>query len=260
MTVTTTELSALTGIWTIDPSHTRIGFFARHAMVTTVRGAFDDFDGTLVIDAANPRQQHRAGLDRRRERRHRQRPTATRTCAAPTSSTSRTFPTITFASTRGAGRTATTSCWSATSPSRTSPAPVEIAVETEGIATDPFGNIRAGFEGEATISRKDFGLTWNVALEAGGVLVSDKVKIQLDVVAVKQACPSTLGRRRGHARRPPRRPRSLRLPGPSSGASRTGSAAGVSQPGPQRAARSARARPISTYSSRVCASEGSPGP
>ena len=57
----------------------------------------------------------------------------------------------------------------------------------DGIVTDPFGNIRAGFEGEAEISRKDFGLTWNVALDAGGVLVSDKIKIQLDVSAIKAA-------------------------------------------------------------------------
>ncbi|MGB8022189.1 MAG: YceI family protein [Candidatus Nanopelagicales bacterium] len=65
--------------------------------------------------------------------------------------------------------------------------PVEVAIEPNGVATDPFGNIRAGFEGEAEISRKDFGLTWNVALEAGGVLVSDKIKIQLDVSAIKAA-------------------------------------------------------------------------
>ena len=65
--------------------------------------------------------------------------------------------------------------------------PVELELEPTGVATDPFGNVRAGFEGEAEISRKDFGLTWNVALEAGGVLVSDKIKIQLDVSAIKQA-------------------------------------------------------------------------
>ena len=60
-------------------------------------------------------------------------------------------------------------------------------METEGIVADPWGNTRAGFSGEATISRKDFGLTWNVALEAGGILVGDKIKITLDVSAVKQA-------------------------------------------------------------------------
>jgi polyisoprenoid-binding protein YceI len=64
---------------------------------------------------------------------------------------------------------------------------VELATEFAGTAVDPFGNTRAGFEASVTISRKDFGLTWNAALEAGGVLVSDKVVITLDVSAIKQA-------------------------------------------------------------------------
>ena len=64
---------------------------------------------------------------------------------------------------------------------------VELATEFNGVAVDPFGNTRAGFEASVTISRKDFGLTWNAALEAGGVLVSDKVVISLDVSAIKQA-------------------------------------------------------------------------
>jgi polyisoprenoid-binding protein YceI len=65
--------------------------------------------------------------------------------------------------------------------------PIEIEVEADGVVTDPFGNTRAGFEGEAEISRKDYGLTWNVPLDTGGVLVSDKIKIQLDVSATKNA-------------------------------------------------------------------------
>jgi polyisoprenoid-binding protein YceI len=65
--------------------------------------------------------------------------------------------------------------------------PVEIEVELDGIVNDPFGNVRAGFAGQTEISRKDFGLTWNVALDTGGVLVSDKIKIELDVSATKDA-------------------------------------------------------------------------
>ena len=63
---------------------------------------------------------------------------------------------------------------------------IEIAVEATGTAADPFGNTRAGFEGTSELSRKDFGLTWNVALETGGFLVSDNVKLQLDISAIKQ--------------------------------------------------------------------------
>jgi polyisoprenoid-binding protein YceI len=63
--------------------------------------------------------------------------------------------------------------------------PVSFDLEFDGIATDPWGNIKAGFAAEAEISRKDFGLEWNVALEAGGVLVGDKVKLQLDIQVVR---------------------------------------------------------------------------
>ena len=63
---------------------------------------------------------------------------------------------------------------------------IDIAVEATGTAVDPYGNIRAGFEGTSELSRKDFGLTWNVALETGGFLVSDNIKLQLDISAIKQ--------------------------------------------------------------------------
>ena len=65
--------------------------------------------------------------------------------------------------------------------------PVELEVEFTGVAVDPFGATRAGFSAEADISRKEFGLTWNAALEAGGLLVSDKVKINVEAALVKQA-------------------------------------------------------------------------
>lgn len=65
--------------------------------------------------------------------------------------------------------------------------PVKLETEFTGTATDPFGNSRAGFEAETEISRKEFGLTWNAALETGGVLVGDKIKIALDLSAIKQA-------------------------------------------------------------------------
>ncbi|NBQ89716.1 MAG: polyisoprenoid-binding protein, partial [Betaproteobacteria bacterium] len=64
--------------------------------------------------------------------------------------------------------------------------PVTVDVEIGGVTKDPFGNTRAGFEGTATISRKDFGLTWNAPLEVGGWLVSDEIKVVLDIAAIKQ--------------------------------------------------------------------------
>jgi len=64
--------------------------------------------------------------------------------------------------------------------------PVTITWELTGTQTDPFGNLRAGFEGKAVINRKDWGVSWNAGLETGGVLVSDKITLELDVSAIKQ--------------------------------------------------------------------------
>ena len=185
-TSTITSLDQTTGTWAIDPSHTRVGFSAKHAMVATVRGQFADFSGALTLDGAAPEQS-----------------AAEVTIEAASISTSsedrdnhlrsgdfldvETHPQLTFRSTgvRYSGSDDFVMIGDLTI--RGTTRPVELKVELEGIATDPFGNERIGFSGETTISRKDFDLTWNVALEAGGVLVSDKVKITLDVSAIKQA-------------------------------------------------------------------------
>jgi polyisoprenoid-binding protein YceI len=187
MTTTTTEtaLAATTGTWQIDPSHTRLGFATKHAMVTTVRGQFDVFSGSLVLDGENPsrstatvevdassfasgnddRDNHVRSTDFLDVEAH---PTLTFTATSVRASGVDTFVMVGDLTIRGTTR------------------PVEITAELEGVSTDPFGNERIGFTGTTRISRKDFGLTWNVALEAGGVLVSDKVAITLDVSAVKQ--------------------------------------------------------------------------
>ncbi|HYN75364.1 MAG TPA: YceI family protein [Candidatus Limnocylindria bacterium] len=184
MTITT-ERSALTGTWSLDPSHTRIGFAAKHAMVATVRGSFGVFDGTLVLDGDVPANS-----------------SATVTIDAASFESGNkdrdahvrgadfldveSFSTLTFTSSevRPNGNDFVL-VGNLTIKDVTQP--VEIAVESEGVVTDPFGSTRAGFSGTATINRKDFGLTWNVALEAGGILVGDRVKITLDVSAVKQS-------------------------------------------------------------------------
>jgi polyisoprenoid-binding protein YceI len=173
----------LTGSWTLDPGHTRIGFSARHAMVTTVRGAFDEFEGTAQIDAANPGSS-----------------SAKVTIKAASITTGQadrdghlrsadfldveTFPELTYVAT-GVERTDATT-WVVTGDLTIKGVTNPVAVEFEyaGTATDPFGNLRAGFEGTATINRKDWGLTWNAALETGGVLVSEKIKLELDVSAI----------------------------------------------------------------------------
>jgi polyisoprenoid-binding protein YceI len=185
-TTTTTSLPAgLTpGTYVVDASHSEVGFTARHAMVTKVRGRFSDVEGTLVLgeDAASSSA------------------TATiRTASVDTRSADRdahlrsgdffdaeTYPEIAFRTTgvRGHGDDYLVD-GELTIKGVTRP--VTFEVEFGGVATDPFGNVRAGFSGSTTVNRKDFGLTWNAALETGGVLVSEKVQLSFDVSAIKQA-------------------------------------------------------------------------
>jgi polyisoprenoid-binding protein YceI len=187
MSVATQSLAELTGTWTIDPSHSRVGFSARHAMVTTVRGSFTDVAGTLSLDGDDPTAS-----------------SASVTIQAASFSTGSpdrdghvtsadildvaTYPTLTFVSTSarlGDEEDSYVLVGDLTVHGVTRE--VELAIEFEGSSKDPFGNVRSGFSGSTTINRKDFGVTWNAALETGGVLVSDKVKIQLDVSAIKAA-------------------------------------------------------------------------
>lgn len=181
----TAVVEDLSGDWTIDPSHSRIGFSARHAMVTTVRGQFKEFSGTAHIDTANPAASKvevtiaGASID---------------TGSADRDAHLRsgdffdndTYPDLTFVSTsveRDGDEWAITGDLTIKGVSK----PVTVVFESTGSAKDPFGNTRAGFEGATTINRKDWGLTWNAALETGGVLVSEKIKLDFDISAIKNA-------------------------------------------------------------------------
>ncbi len=179
----TTVIDDITGDYALDVTHTRLGFSARHAMVTTVRGGFNTFEGTAHIDAANPAA---SKVDLRIE-----------TASISTGVADRdghlrsadffdveNYPAITFVSTSVARDGAD---WTVTGDLTIKDVtkPVTIEFEQTGSAKDPFGNTRIGFEGGTAISRKDWGLTWNAALETGGVLVSDKVKLEFDVSAIK---------------------------------------------------------------------------
>jgi polyisoprenoid-binding protein YceI len=182
---TGTALQTATGTWEIDPSHTRLGFAAKHAMVTTVRGQFDAFRGTLVLDGDNPAASSATvEID-----------AASFTSGSPDRDDHvrsaefldvESHPTLTFAATSVRQLDGDRFVMSGDLTIRGTTRPVEISAELEGVTTDPFGNERIGFSGATKISRKDFGLTWNLALEAGGVLVSDAVRITLDVSAIKQ--------------------------------------------------------------------------
>jgi polyisoprenoid-binding protein YceI len=176
--------TTLTGDYAIDPSHSRIGFVARHAMVTKVRGSFNEFVGTGHFDAEDPSRSHvqltikAASIDTRNADRDSH-------LRGNDFFDMQNHPEITFSSTAvesvDAERYRVTGDLTIKGVTK----PVTVDFEYTGAALDPFGNQRIGFEGKATVNRKDWGVNWNAALEAGGVLVSDKVTLEFDVSAIR---------------------------------------------------------------------------
>ncbi|HWG99061.1 MAG TPA: YceI family protein [Pilimelia sp.] len=185
-TVTGRDLSELTGTYTIDPTHTQIGFVARHAMVTKVRGAFDDFTGTVTFDAADPAATavtvtiQAASINTRNAQRDAH--LRSNDFLAMDS-----HPQITFVSTglRVTGDATFDLTGDLTIKGVTNP--ITVPFTYEGAARDPFGNLRLGFAGAVEINRRDYGVTWNAALETGGFLVGEKVVLEFEVSAVRNA-------------------------------------------------------------------------
>ncbi|HPF79560.1 YceI family protein [Nostocoides australiense] len=168
------------GTWTVDPAHTEVGFVARHLMVTKVRGTFADVEGTVEVAPDVTKSTvdvtvQMASVD-------------TRSADRDTHLKSADFfdvenyPTMRFVSTSFDGERLTGDLTI-----KDVTKPVTFEVEFNGEQADPWGNTKAGFEAEAEVKRADWGLTWNAAIEGGGVLVSDKIKIVLDVQLLKQA-------------------------------------------------------------------------
>ena len=183
---TPATLNELSGSYTVDAAHTRVGFVARHAMVTKVRGAFNEFEGYIVVDGADLAASRAAltieasSIDTRNADRDGH-------LRSNDFLGMEEFPQIVFVST-GVKQTGATSLELAgdlTIKGVTNS--VTVPFDFEGGATDPFGNQRIGFEGAVSISRKDYGITWNAALETGGVLVSDKIVLELEVSAIRNA-------------------------------------------------------------------------
>ncbi|MEU8431729.1 YceI family protein [Streptomyces sp. NPDC029216] len=179
-------LAALTGDYVIDAAHSSIGFTVRHAMVTNVRGSFAEHEGALHLDGRDP-SRSTASID-------------VKIASVGTGIADRDahllgsdffdaelFPLMTFRSTSAARVGGDTYRISGDLTIKDVTRPLSIDLEFTGSATDVYGNERVGFEGSAEILRSDWGLTWNAALEAGGVMVSDKVKLTFDISAIKQA-------------------------------------------------------------------------
>ena len=181
---TTTKLSELTGAYVLDTAHTRIGFVTRQAMVTKVRGHFDEFEGGTHLDGDEPSKssahltikatsiQTRNGLRDEHLRSHfldiANHPTITFTSAGVEQINETSFKVTGDLTIRGVAK------------------PVTVDFELTGAENDPSGNFRVGFEGKATINRKDWGVSWNAVVEGGGIFVSEKVTLELDIAAIRQ--------------------------------------------------------------------------
>jgi polyisoprenoid-binding protein YceI len=182
----TTGHPELTGDYTIDTAHSRMGFVARHAMVAKVRGGFDEFEGTLHIDGEKPANSNgRVAIQAKSiETRNKQRDDHLRSNDFLDMDN---HPEITFVSTAIEPQGDDTFKVTGDLTIRGITKPVDIDFEFTGAATDPFGNSRIGLEGAVVVNRKDFGVSWNAALEGGGVLVSEKVTLEIEVSAIKNA-------------------------------------------------------------------------
>lgn len=170
------------GIWNIDPSHTAVTFVARHLVITKVRGKFGEVNGALTIDGDKLTSSVEATIEM---------------ASVTTGDDGRdghlksagffdveTYPNMTFVSTgiRGDGAEyVLTGDLTIKGVSKS----VELDLEFEGVSPDPWGGIRVGFSATGEINRRDFGLDFDVKLDTGGALVSEKIKIEIEAQAVK---------------------------------------------------------------------------
>jgi polyisoprenoid-binding protein YceI len=189
MTATITESSTKTSTWTVDATHAEVGFSVRHLMISTVRGRFGAVTGTVTLDEATPTNSRVDvtidvnSIDTRTEQRDGHLRSADFFDVA-------TFPTMHFISTRIDGNSTSEFRLTGNLTIRDVTREVTLDVVAEGRGMDPWGNERAGFSATGKINRDDFGLSWNQALEAGGVVVSNEVKLSIDVELVRQAAPA----------------------------------------------------------------------
>jgi polyisoprenoid-binding protein YceI len=179
-----TTASITPSVWQIDPAHSLVEFSVRHMMISTVKGRFTALQGTIVDVADDPSQSSvqvhidpasiTTGDDKRDTH-----------LRSPDFFDIDRFPAITFKSTRVEGNRDEFKLTGDLT-IRDQTRPVSLDVTLNGVATNPWGQTVASFTAQTRLNRKDFGLNWNVALETGGVLVSDQFKLEIEVQAVKQ--------------------------------------------------------------------------
>jgi polyisoprenoid-binding protein YceI len=183
-----TEQQTQVSRWQLDPAHTQVEFRAKHMMITTVRGRFSDTSGTILVDEENPENSSvEVNIDARSiDTRVEDRDTHLR---SEDFLNVEKYPEITFRSTRIEGAHAEPGdrfrvIGDLTIRGETK----EVALDAtyEGQGKDPWGGTRAGFTASTKIDRREWGLTWNQALETGGILVSNDITIEMQVQAVRE--------------------------------------------------------------------------
>ncbi|MDI9866309.1 YceI family protein [Flectobacillus sp. DC10W] len=173
-----------TNTWAIDPSHSEIQFKVKHLVITTVTGHFEEFSGAVEAEegfenASISFEANTASINTKSEQRDGHLKSADFFDVEQ-------FPTLSFKSTSFV-KDGSDFELNGDLTIKGVTLPVTLEVDFEGIATDPWGNVKAGFEVKGKINRKDFGLTWNAITEAGSALVSEEVKLVANIQLVKQA-------------------------------------------------------------------------
>jgi polyisoprenoid-binding protein YceI len=189
MASTTPTQSSTTSTWTLDPAHSSIEFSAKHLMITTVKGRLADARGTITIDEANPERSTAeveiaaASIDTRADQRDQH-------LRSPDFLDVDKFPTLSFRSRRIEGaRKEPGASFRVIGDLTIHGVTREVTLDAtyEGAGRDPWGGDRLSFSATTKIDRREFGLVWNTALESGGVLVSNDIKIQIEVQAIRAA-------------------------------------------------------------------------
>lgn len=185
MSTTTTAKAPSLTTWSIDPAHSHVEFAVRHMMITTVKGRFGIVQGTVRIDDADHARSEvdiaidADSIDTREAQRDAHLKSADFFDVEK-------FPKLTFKSTQVSDVKGDNFKLQGDLTIHGVTRPVTLEVTAEGRGKDPWGGERAGFTARTQIKRSDYGLTWNQALETGGLLVGDDIKINLDVELVKQ--------------------------------------------------------------------------
>lgn len=168
--------------WQIDPAHTSVEFGVKHMMISTVRGSFTDVSGGVSpaerpsVEVTIPVATIDTGVEKRDDH-----------LRSPDFFDVANYPEMTFSGTLIEGTIEKGGLLAGDLTIRGTTKPVTLEVESNGEMKDPWGNTKLGFTASGTINRTEFGLTWNQALETGGILVGEKVKLSIDVQLVKEA-------------------------------------------------------------------------